>query len=133
MATVGSRTGHRARRAGVTSPRERGSATAELAVALPAVVLVLVVVLVVGSAALAQLRCGDAARAAARAAALGEDAAAVQAIALELAGETAEVTASTAGGWVRVVVSRPVSLGWLGAGALTARAEATVPVEPGEP
>ncbi|MGO2180660.1 MAG: hypothetical protein ACTH5I_18920, partial [Cellulosimicrobium funkei] len=44
---------------------ERGAVTAELAVALPAVVLVLVVVLTLAAAAGAQMRSADAARAAA--------------------------------------------------------------------
>ena len=48
--------------------REGGTATAELAVALPAVVVVLAGVLAVGQAVLAQVQCVDAARAGARAA-----------------------------------------------------------------
>jgi hypothetical protein len=112
--------------------RDRGSVTAELALGLPAVVLALVVVLLVGSVAVAQVRSTDAARAAARAAALGEDTAAVVAIATNLAGDQAEVTVEEAGGWVRVTVSRPLSTGWLGGAALTASASFTVPVEPGE-
>ncbi|WP_456847646.1 TadE/TadG family type IV pilus assembly protein, partial [Cellulomonas sp. P5_C6] len=52
--------------------RDRGSVTAELAVGLPAVALLLVAVLTVGAAAVAQTRCTDGARAGARAAALGE-------------------------------------------------------------
>ena len=43
--------------------RDRGSVTAELAVGLPAVVLLLVALLTVASAAIAQTRCTDAARA----------------------------------------------------------------------
>lgn len=131
MVAAGSPTG--ARRRGLRRAGDRGSATAELAAGLPAVALVLVLVLIVGSAAIAQVRCADAARAAARAAALGEDAAAVTAIALDLAGEDAHVEVSTAEGWVHVVVTRPVSVGWLGLEALSARSEASVPLEPGEP
>lgn len=110
---------------------DRGSVTAELALGLPAVVLALVVVLLVGGAALAQVRCGDAARAGARAAALGEDPATVVALAQELAGPDAQVTVTTADGWARVTVSRPVASRWLGGGSLTARAEFAVPLEPG--
>lgn len=111
---------------------ERGSVTAELALGLPAVVLVLVAVLMVGSAAVAQVQCTDAARAAARAAALGEDSAAVMAIATELAGDDAQVSVVESDGWVRVVVTRSVATGWLG-GNLTASAEFAVPLEPGDP
>ncbi|GIH70254.1 hypothetical protein Mth01_25070 [Sphaerimonospora thailandensis] len=53
-------------------PRERGSVTAETAVALPALVLVLAAVLWAVTVVDARLRCVDAARAGARAAARGE-------------------------------------------------------------
>jgi secretion/DNA translocation related TadE-like protein len=53
---------------------QRGSATAELAVAMPAVVIVIGAVLAVGAVVGAQVRCIDAARVAARAAARGEPA-----------------------------------------------------------
>lgn len=112
--------------------RDRGSATAELALGLPAVVLALLLVLVAGSAAVAQVRCTDAARAAARAAALGEDPGVVAAIVADLAGEAAQVAVTTSGGWVEVTVTRPVSVGWLG-GALTASATFAIPVEPDDP
>jgi secretion/DNA translocation related TadE-like protein len=52
--------------------RDRGSATAETAVALPAVVVAVSVVLAVGQLVVAQVRCVDAARAAARSLARGE-------------------------------------------------------------
>jgi Flp pilus assembly protein TadG len=51
---------------------DAGAATAELAVALPAVMVVLAAVLSVGQAVLAQVGCVDAARAGARAAARGD-------------------------------------------------------------
>jgi Flp pilus assembly protein TadG len=50
---------------------QRGAATAELAVAMPAVMVVLAAVLSVGQAVLAKVTCVDAARAGARAAARG--------------------------------------------------------------
>ncbi|MEN3307226.1 MAG: hypothetical protein V7603_3428 [Micromonosporaceae bacterium] len=53
--------------------RDRGSATAELAAALPALVLVLLFALGAIDAVLERLRCVDAARDAALAAARGED------------------------------------------------------------
>ena len=62
------------------SRRDRGMATAELAVALPAVALVIVSGMSAVSVLTAQLRCVDAAREGARAAARGEDPAVVRAV-----------------------------------------------------
>jgi hypothetical protein len=61
-----------------TRRRDRGMATAELAVALPAVVLVILAGMTAVSAVTAQLRCVDAAREGARAAARGESGAVVR-------------------------------------------------------
>lgn len=61
----------------VDSDRQRGSATAELAVVLPSMVLVLAVLVWVIAVASMQLRCVEAARAGARAAARGEADAAI--------------------------------------------------------
>lgn len=81
--------------------RDRGMATVELAVALPAVVLVVVAGMTAVSVLTAQLRCVDAAREAARAAARGESAAVVRSLAaragppgavLTVAGDASEVT-----------------------------------------
>ncbi|PJI93875.1 TadE family type IV pilus minor pilin [Luteimicrobium subarcticum] len=110
--------------------RERGSVTAELAVALPAVVLVLVVVLTVGSASSAHLRALDAARTGARAAALGDDDAAVVADARHVAGAGAEVSTRRDADWVTVTVTAPVVGGWSGFGPLRASATASALVEP---
>ncbi|WP_251839872.1 TadE family type IV pilus minor pilin [Oceanitalea stevensii] len=121
-------------RAGRRRPRprdEQGAVTAELALVLPAVVMVLLVCCTLGAAVLGQVRCADAARAAARAAAIGEPAAVVTSVARELAGADAEVSVDTDGSWVEVVVSRPVASGVLGAGTLEARASARAWVEPG--
>lgn len=121
-------------RAGRRRPRprdERGAVTAELALVLPAVVMVLLVCCTLGAAVLGQVRCADAARAAARAAAIGEPVAVVTSVARELAGADAEVSVDTDGSWVEVVVSRPVVSGVLGAGTLEARASARAWVEPG--
>ena len=89
--------------------RERGTATAELAVALPAVVVVLAGVLAVGQAVLAQVQCVDAARAGARAAARGESASEVSSLAREGAGDVA-VTVERQGTLVAVSVSRRLTL-----------------------
>ena len=107
---------------------ERGSVTAELAVGLPAVVLVLVALLTVASAAIAQTRCTDAARAGARAAALGEPDATVTATAQRVAGESATVDVGRGGGWVTVGVSTPIGA-WDGS-PLRAHASAVAKEEP---
>ena len=83
--------------------------TAETALSLPAVVLVLLIVLAAVSAGVTQLRVADAARTAARQAAIGEQ------------GELTCVTAS-----------RPVP-GPLGGLGLTARARACTYTEPSTP
>ena len=109
---------------------ERGSATAELAVALPAVVVLIAVVLVLASSASAELRCADAARAGARAAALGESTATVTATAIRLAGTGARVDLAHDGDWITVTVSRPVASGPLGGAPLRAAASAVALAEP---
>ncbi|TDE89289.1 pilus assembly protein TadE [Occultella glacieicola] len=110
---------------------DRGSVTAEFAIVLPAVVLVLVAVLLVAAAAATQVRCTDAARAGARAAALGSGEAEVAAIASDLAGEQARVSVSSADGWVVVRVTAPVATGPFGAAGLTASAQFSARAEPG--
>ncbi|MBZ2197332.1 TadE family type IV pilus minor pilin [Occultella gossypii] len=122
--------GHSCREWGAAH-HERGSVTAEFAIVLPAVVLVLVAVLLVAAAATAQVRCTDAARAGARAAALGSGEAQVAAIAADLAGEQAQVSVTSADGWVVVRVSAPVDTGPLGAAGLVASAEFSARAEPG--
>jgi len=108
--------------------RDRGSVTAELAVGLPAVVVLLVAVLTVAAAGIAQLRCADGARAGARAAALGSQDAAVDA--RRVAGDGARVAIATAGGWVTVTVSADVAGLPFGGGALRASASSVARVEP---
>ncbi|MDM7832285.1 TadE family type IV pilus minor pilin [Cellulomonas edaphi] len=118
----------RAVEAGRDGLRERGSVTAELAVGLPAVVLLLVVVLTVAAAGMAQLRCADGARAGARAAALGSQDAAADA--RRVAGDGAQVLVVRAGGWATVTVTAEVgALPW-GGGPLRARATASARIEP---
>lgn len=91
------------------SSRDAGTATAELAVALPAVTLVLATVLSVGQVVLAQVRCTDAAGAAARAVARGDSAATARGLALQGA-PGAAVAFGSAGELVSVTVSRSVPL-----------------------
>ena len=83
---------------------EDGMVTAEFAVLLPVVVLVLAGALACLSCVIDQVRCVDAARAGARAAARGEAPARVQEVADALAPDGSAVTVSTGGGDVVVHV-----------------------------
>lgn len=83
-------------------------ATAEFAVVLPAIVLVLALSLGALGLAWDQIRCVDAARAGARAASRGDSAGAVLLVAGRAAPAGAQVSMGAAGGLVQVsVVSRP--------------------------
>jgi len=83
----------------------RGSATAETAVALPALVVVLAVCVWALSGVALRLRCAEAARAAARSAARGDTPAAAAAAARRTAGSTAAVTVRAEGSLVHVTVA----------------------------
>ncbi|MCB7135254.1 TadE family type IV pilus minor pilin [Cellulosimicrobium marinum] len=109
---------------------ERGAVTAELAVALPAVVLVLAGVLAVSAASGAQMRSADAARAGARAAAIGEEDAVVRATAEHVAGDGTLVVVHRDDPWVEVSVTSPVVTGWLSSSPLRASGQAVARVEP---
>jgi hypothetical protein len=88
----------------------RGSVTAEFAVVLPVLALMLAAVLAAGSAGVAKLRCIDAARSAARLAARHEPAATAL-TAARLAGPAgAVIRLSVAGDLVRVQVTARVQL-----------------------
>jgi len=110
--------------------RDRGAVTAELAIGLPAVVLVLAVLLITGAAAATQLRCADAARAGARVTALGQGDGQVVEVARRVAGGAVTVTVQRAAPWVEVVVSSPSAGGWFTGGRLTITASATAWSEP---
>ncbi|NUO57393.1 MAG: mucin-associated surface protein [Hamadaea sp.] len=88
------------------SRRSRGSATAELAASLPAVVLLLLVGLTAVDAVATRLRCVDAARDAALAVARGEPASTAH---LPSGGRLA---VSASGDQITAVVSAPVYAGW---------------------
>ncbi len=123
------------RRPGPDGGRARGSVTAEFAIGLPAVVVVLVAAILTATAAIGQLRCADAARAGARAAALGADVAQVRDTSQVLAGPGAAVAVVRDGSWVVVRVTKPLAAtGWVAgswaAGGLVARGEARAWVEP---
>ena len=104
--------------------------TAELAVALPAVVLVLGVLLLTGAATAGQLRCADAARSAARLAALREPDAAVVAAARRVAGPGAVVEIVRESPWVEVTVSGALGGSWFTGGPVGLTGRATAWVEP---
>ena len=92
-----------------------GTATAELAVAVPAVSVLLAAVVAVAQASAAQLEVVDAARAGARAAARGDDLGRVRSVAGDAAtgrrgGGPAAVDVAASGATVRVTVSRRVRL-----------------------
>ncbi|MFF1382044.1 TadE family type IV pilus minor pilin [Arthrobacter sp. NPDC058288] len=85
--------------------KDRGAVTAEFAVALPAVLLLLALLLGGSAAGITQLRLEEAARAGARALARGDDAGAVEGIVRQLAGASASSTVVGEGEWVSVTVS----------------------------
>jgi hypothetical protein len=108
---------------------ERGSVSAELAVALPSVVVVLALVLTVGRVASVQVQCIDAARVGARQAARGEsDGTAVDA-ARRFGPSGARVALSRNGSGVEVEVSAAVRMPGTGWPAITVRGHAAGPVE----
>lgn len=90
------------------STADRGSVTAETAVALPSLVVVLLLCVWVLLCVAAQLRCLDAAHLAARAAARGEVDAEVRAVAARAAPDGADVQVARGGGQVEVRVSAAV-------------------------
>ncbi|MGB3256616.1 MAG: TadE family type IV pilus minor pilin [Ornithinimicrobium sp.] len=107
-------------------------ATAELAIVIPAVLLVLAMCLTGLSLAVDQIRCVDAARAAARAASRGEDIDTVRQIAVDLtpSGTTITVSEPHRGGEeVEVRVEAPRRPGLL-PGLPSASSTARAPVEP---
>lgn len=99
------------RRAARASPgdpgRQRGAVTAEIAAALPALVLVVLAAVWTIVLGLTQLRCADAAREAARAAARGEQAATVRDVAQAVAPEGATIRVTERDGLVIVQCAAP--------------------------
>ncbi|WP_078621762.1 TadE family type IV pilus minor pilin [Streptomyces sp. NRRL S-244] len=88
-------------------PGDRGYVTAEAALVIPALVLFAALLVWALMAAAAQIRCVDAARAGARAAARSEPAGVAQAAARAAAPAGAEVVLESDGGLWRVGVSAP--------------------------
>ncbi|TDK25468.1 pilus assembly protein TadE [Arthrobacter crusticola] len=87
---------------------ERGSVTAELAVALPALVLLLGVILGAATVGVTQLRLEEAARAGAREIARGEAGESVEATVRRLAGPGAGLEVAGDGDWTSVTVTTRV-------------------------
>ena len=111
--------------------RDGGMVTAELAVAIPAVVLVLVACLAGLGAAVDQVRCVDAARLGSRAAARGDSPERVTELARAGAPPAAAVTLSRQGD-LAVVTVQVRTGGWGGVlPAWTVSATARTPVEQG--
>jgi Flp pilus assembly protein TadG len=108
---------------------DEGTVTAELAICLPGVMVLCAALLLAGQAVIGEVRCTDAARAAARLAARGEPAGAVIAEAGRRAPPGAQVHLSRTSGSVTVGVEAPLrgpGASWIG---LVARGSASASVE----
>lgn len=92
------------------SEGQRGSVTAEFALVLPAVVLVLMLVLGLAMHGAAQVTLEDGARAAARELARGESRATAEQSIRSVAGEDVAVTMTAEGAYTRVMLSQPVEI-----------------------
>lgn len=122
-------------RALTAGTRARGAVTAELAVAMPALVAVTVALVWLIAATVAQLRCVDAAREGVRALARGEAVGAAREIAAAVAPERARIDILERSRVVQMRVAAQVSApGWLGERlpALTVHASAVGVREPAD-
>lgn len=106
--------------------RARGAYTAELAVALPSLLVLVACGLLVISSASASLRCHDATRAGARALARGEPTTAVMAAATTAAPRGAEIGVARDDGMAEVRCAASVRVAGLRAMRVTARSVAAV-------
>ena len=111
---------------------DRGSATAETAIVLPAVVAMVLVILIVGAGIGTQISLESAARGAARELARGEDESVAVATAQRIAGDGVEMSISSDGPWVRVQTSRTLQAasGLLAGAQWELSADATARREP---
>lgn len=109
-------------------------ATAEFAVVIPAVIAVLVLCIYAVFAGVNQLRCVDAARLAARAAARGESSSVIERVAREAGPPNAHVSVTTAGDMVEVRIRAPAGphLGGLEPPVLSASSVARLESAAGE-
>jgi len=108
--------------------------TAELAAAIPALIFMLLVAVNAVMIGIDQVRCVDAARAAARAAARGDSAAAVQEAGARAGPSGSTISVATGDALVQVTVAAPVPgpFGWL-VGGRPLRSSASTPVESAGP
>lgn len=90
--------------------REEGAVTAEVAVAFPAVIVVLAVVLAAATLGLSQLRIEEAARAGARELMRGESSAVVDGTVRRIAGEQAHIAVQSGGSYNTVTVTTTVDV-----------------------
>ena len=94
-----------------TGPKaDDGMVTAELAMALPTVIVVLAVAMAALFAVMTELRCTDAAATAARLLSRGESVATAQAAVRAVAGDTATLRLSSSAGSVRADVRAPAGI-----------------------
>ena len=108
-------------------PRDRGTATVELAIAMVGIVLVMTAVLTVAGVGVARLDVEDAARAGTREAITGASDAEIVAAATRAARDGARVQIERQDGWVSVRVERPVVGRW---GTWTVEGRRTGRIEP---
>lgn len=94
---------------GRTAGLQRGSVTAEVAVVLPALVVLLALLLATAHVGSAQLRLEEAARAGAREVMRGESSASVQQTVQRLAGDNATAQVGVAGDWTTIEVRARVA------------------------
>jgi len=111
---------------------ERGAVTAEIAVVLPALVVLLALLLGTAHVGTVQLRIEEAARAGARAAMRGESAAAVEETVQRLAGANASTRVGASAGWTTVEVRAEVDGPLVGLLAITLEATASGKDEHGD-
>ncbi|GAA1124633.1 TadE family type IV pilus minor pilin [Arthrobacter flavus] len=109
--------------------RQRGAVTAEIAIALPSLVLLLALLLGTVTAGLTQLRLEEAARAGAREVVRGEPMVQVQTTVRRLAGGNVQLDLVDDGGWSTVTVTSRLAvplldqLGWELSASASARSE----------
>jgi Flp pilus assembly protein TadG len=94
--------------------RDRGTVTVEVAIALPALTLLLATLLATGSIVVSQVRLAEAARAGAREAALGVTDEAIASVVGRVAGSSTNTTVSRSAGLVTVEVAIRVQVPGLG-------------------
>lgn len=114
---------------GHAPPRIRGSVTAELAVVLPAVTVLLALLLLGVSTGMLQLRLEEGARAGARALARGDSPGQVTAVVSRVAGDNVSTTVGSSGGYGTVTVRGRTGGALSGLVPWTQKAQATAKLE----